>query len=52
MTMKCWNSTFYAQRFESHYKNSTCINNEKLYDNSGGAQEKKGVGGGGGGGGW
>jgi hypothetical protein len=28
-------------RFESHYSNSTCINNENMYDNSGGAQEKK-----------
>jgi hypothetical protein len=28
-------------RFESHYKNSTYINNEKIYDSSGGAQEKK-----------
>jgi hypothetical protein len=28
-------------RFESHYSNSTCINNENIYDSNGGAQEKR-----------
>jgi hypothetical protein len=29
-------------RFENCYSYSTCINNENMYNSSGGAQEKKG----------